>query len=161
MFEAAKPKPRLEPRPVTIELRDGRRLTGVLHLRRKDTAEAMLRNAMPFLTVKTPQGELAINRDNIAALLLGDEAVQAKPAAPKNDNPKGAFDPCRILQVRPGASPEELKSAWRRRMNEVHPDKLRGRGCSEWLIAAAEDEAAEVNAAYEALSNLRQQQQSA
>lgn len=157
MFEPGTPQKDLKPRPVTIELRDGRRLRGVLQLPRRETAETLLRRATPFLTIRTSQGDIAINRDMIAALLLGDEADEAAAASralPATAQRIG-FDPCRILRVSPGASRDDIRTAWRKRISECHPDKVRAKGASASVIAAAERQAAQVNAAYQTLISLR------
>lgn len=163
MFDAFKTAPRTVPKPVVIELRDGRRLRGTLQLPVAETAETLLRKAMPFLTIRTSKGDIAINRDNIAALLLGEDAM-AQTAKPANDQeaprqpstpPGWGFDPCRILDVRPGASRDEIKTAWRKRIAECHPDRVRARGASDDVIAAAQRQAALVNSAYQSLICLR------
>lgn len=163
MFESRTPKKALDPRAVTIELRDGRKLRGVLQLPRHETAETLLRRATPFLTIRTGQGDIAINRDMISALLLGNDkeaaadikTAGAAASSPKRPQKVTGFDPCRILQVRPGASRDEIKSAWRKRISECHPDKVRARGSADHVVAAAERQAAQVNAAYQTLLSLR------
>lgn len=161
MFDALRKSSRLETRAVVIELRDGRRLRGNLQLSKHETADTLLRRAGPFLTIRTPKGDVAINRDNIGALLLGEDAIEkalSRPAqstnrtsAPASPRPSRAFDPCRVLGVRPTASREEIKAAWRSRIAECHPDRVRTIGASADQIAAAHRQAAQVNAAYQAL----------
>lgn len=168
-----------KPRPVTIELRDGRKLTGYLRLAEHQTSASLMGSKKPFLTIRTRSGDLSLARNMIAAILIGQEGedVQAKDAPKpraKSANPQaarrpfrprpanqgkpfalrageGSFDPCRILGVRPGATNEELKSAWRRRIAECHPDKIAGQGAGDDVVQAAQTKAAQVNAAYQAL----------
>jgi DnaJ-domain-containing protein 1 len=169
MFESAVPRQKLTPRPVVIHLRDGRRFKGVLNLRASESVGSLLERSNPFLTVRTSSGEIAIARDQIAAMMLGDrEAETRSEAAPERPRHRrgtgkprasaayGGNDPCRILDVRPGASQEELKAAWRRRIQECHPDKIRGRGAAEDVVRAAQVEAAQVNAAYRTLMAMRE-----
>lgn len=194
MFKTAKMDSSLSVRPVVIELRDGRRMTGTLHLPRTETAASLLGRAKPFFVVRTPTGDIAINSADIRALLLDEEARRAMPGrgnadreeprradatvvSPRRDAFKkprkapagerrerrsswkpvgaGGFDPCRILGVQPGASAEELKAAWRRRMAECHPDKVQGRGFGDDIVAAAQARAALVNQAYQSLMAMR------
>ena len=164
MFDAFKTAPRHVPKPVVIELRDGRRLRGTLQLPVQETAETLLRKAMPFLTIRTQKGDIAINRDNIAALLLGEEAkapeapktrVRPKVKAQPATHQEHGFDPCRILNVRPGATRHEIKTAWRKRIAECHPDSVRSRGGSDDVVAAAQRQAALVNSAYQALIGVK------
>lgn len=159
MFADRLTKERRAARPVTIELRDGRRLTGTLQLPENLTAQQLLRRATPFLTIRTPQGDLALNRSMISALLLGDEAVRAqdeeKAKVAEPVRPITGTDPCRILNVRPGASRDEIKAAWRKRISQCHPDKVAGRGAADDIVAAAQAQAAAVNAAYRSLMAMR------
>ena len=164
MFQTARPKNHKVPRPVRIELRDGRVLRGTLMLSRSETTTSLLGKASPFLTVKTADGELGINRDAIAAILLGDAETSSeapKPqrarAHPLDGEDDKVADPCRVLRVRPGATEAELKSAWKARMQQVHPDKLQSSGAAPSIIAAAQREAALVNEAYEKLREARQE----
>ncbi|GGY53028.1 J domain-containing protein [Parvularcula lutaonensis] len=169
MFEAVKAKKSTTPRQVRIALRDGRVMSGVLHLKPTDTASSLLAKAMPFLTIRTSRGEIAINRADIASFEVGGTAAQDQ-AAPKPANDKAhaaharpiapakaqwGFDPCRILDVRPGASREELKAAWRKRISECHPDRVSARGASEDVVKAAQRQAALVNSAYQTLLAMR------
>jgi hypothetical protein len=177
-FQPTEPQPR-ESRAVTIELRGGRRLTGVLNLPKRATTETLLGTASPFLTIRTSRGDLAINREEIVAILLEEprpapeEALRRQARMDVREEalrvmrerrrrgftsssraPLSAHqgvDPCRVLKVRPGASQEELRSAWRQRIREIHPDKLRSEGRPDDVVAAAEREAAIVNSAYQTL----------
>ncbi len=53
-----------------------------------------------------------------------------------------------ILGVRPGASLQEIKAAWRKKMQECHPDHCAGNPESE---ARAHEQAQELNLAYQEL----------
>ncbi|MEM1409996.1 MAG: hypothetical protein AAGG79_04530, partial [Pseudomonadota bacterium] len=70
MFEKAHIKPSMKHRQIIIELRDGRTLKGRLLLPSLMSAEGLLARATPFLTIRTPDGDVAMHRDLIAALLL-------------------------------------------------------------------------------------------
>ena len=61
----------------------------------------------------------------------------------------------RVLGVRPQASDEEVKIAYRRLMNQHHPDKLVARGLPVSMIGVAEQRTREVRAAYEQLNTQR------
>lgn len=165
MFQKARLKSNVQPRPVVIELRDGRTLRGRLQLAAEMRAETLLSKAGQFLTIRTPKGDVAINRDMISALLIGEEDIanfrqgkgqkdEKKQNIEQSKTARG-YDPCRILRVRPGATQAELKAAWRERIQECHPDRVRGGGHHESVVQAAQREAAMVNAAYQTLKSLR------
>jgi DnaJ like chaperone protein len=55
----------------------------------------------------------------------------------------------RVLGVAPEASNEDVKTAYRRLMNQHHPDKLVARGLPESMAGVAEQKTQEIRAAYE------------
>jgi DnaJ like chaperone protein len=61
----------------------------------------------------------------------------------------------RVLGVTPGASNDEVKTAYRRLMNQHHPDKLVARGLPESMIGVAEQKTHEVRSAYEQIREQR------
>ena len=61
----------------------------------------------------------------------------------------------RILGVTPDASDTEVKKAYRRLMNEHHPDKLAGRGLPESMREMAEERTREIGAAWERVEAAR------
>ncbi len=61
-----------------------------------------------------------------------------------------------VLGVEPGASDEEVKTAYRRLMNQHHPDKLVSRGLPESMMGVAERKTQEIRAAYERIKARRE-----
>ena len=61
----------------------------------------------------------------------------------------------RVLGVAPQASNEEVKTAYRRLMNQHHPDKLVARGLPESMVGVAEQKTHEVRTAYERIKTQR------
>jgi DnaJ like chaperone protein len=61
----------------------------------------------------------------------------------------------RVLGVSTEASNEEVKTAYRRLMNQHHPDKLVARGLPESMIGVAEQKTHEVRTAYEKIKTQR------
>jgi DnaJ like chaperone protein len=61
----------------------------------------------------------------------------------------------RVLGVTAQASNEEVKTAYRRLMNQHHPDKLVARGLPESMIGVAEQKTHEVRTAYERIKTQR------
>jgi DnaJ like chaperone protein len=66
-----------------------------------------------------------------------------------------AADAYRVLGLEPGASDGEVKLAYRRLMNQHHPDKLRARGMPESMIPVAEAKTREIRAAWDTLRAAR------
>jgi len=55
----------------------------------------------------------------------------------------------RVLGLEPDASDSDAKLAYRRLMNQHHPDKLRARGMPDSMIPVAEEKTREIRAAWE------------
>lgn len=64
-------------------------------------------------------------------------------------------DAYRVLGLEPVASNAEVKLAYRRLMNQHHPDKLRSRGMPESMIPVAEAKTREIRAAWDTLRAAR------
>lgn len=75
----------------------------------------------------------------------GKPDESARPFPPSANHAKAWHE---ILGVPPFATLDEIKTAYRRRMTEYHPDKVAGLG--DELRALAEAKSKEINAAYEA-----------
>ena len=60
-----------------------------------------------------------------------------------------------MLGVADDASNDEVKKAYRRLMNQHHPDKLVARGLPQSMIGIAEQKTHEVRTAYEKLQSRR------
>lgn len=61
----------------------------------------------------------------------------------------------RALAVEPSASDRDVKTAYRRLMNQHHPDKLVSQGLPESMIDMAEQKTHEIRAAYERIKGQR------
>jgi DnaJ like chaperone protein len=61
----------------------------------------------------------------------------------------------RVLGITPQASNDEVKTAYRRLMNQHHPDKLVARGLPQSMIGVAEQKTYEVRTAYERIKTQR------
>jgi DnaJ like chaperone protein len=66
-----------------------------------------------------------------------------------------AADAYRVLGLEPAASDAEVKLAYRRLMNQHHPDKLRSRGMPESMIPIAEAKTREIRSAWDTLRAAR------
>lgn len=60
-----------------------------------------------------------------------------------------------ILNIRSDASDSEVKKAYRRLMNQYHPDKLVAKGLPEEMMKLAEEKTHEIRVAYEKIQHAR------
>jgi len=65
---------------------------------------------------------------------------------------RAAYD---LLAVTPNVSDQDLKKAYRRQMNQHHPDKLVSKGMPEEMIDIATEKTQEIKAAYELIKEER------
>lgn len=87
---------------------------------------------------------------------IREERLRARGArrAPRQrTNPLA--DAYRTLGVKPSASDDEVKRAYREKAKSCHPDVLRSQGASERKVAEATEKMAKVNAAWTAISKER------
>ena len=75
-----------------------------------------------------------------------------EPAKPRAELLKEAYQ---ALGVAESASDAEVKKAYRRQMNQHHPDKLVARGLPEDMIKIATEKTQEIKAAYETIMQSR------
>ena len=70
----------------------------------------------------------------------------------REDALKEAYD---VLSAKPEDNDRELKKAYRRQMNQHHPDKLVSRGMPEEMVKMATEKTQEIKAAYELIVSTR------
>ena len=76
------------------------------------------------------------------------------PGAPGRTRPS-LDDAYRTLGLEPGTGFDEVKKAYRRLMNQHHPDKLVSKGLPEEMIAVATEKTQKIKAAYEQIKEAR------
>jgi DnaJ like chaperone protein len=87
-----------------------------------------------------------------ALLRMQQYARQSPEARPTIDKLGQAYD---VLGVTRDASDAEVTKAYRRLMNQNHPDKLVARGLPESMMKVAEEKTRQVRAAYEVVREAR------
>jgi len=86
------------------------------------------------------------------ALLRMQQAARRPEARPTVDRVAEAYE---VLGVSRNASDAEVTKAYRRLMNQNHPDKLVARGLPESMMKVAEEKTRQIRAAYELLREAR------
>lgn len=100
--------------------------------------------------------ELDIGRVELAqleAMLRAQRGFRQSPAGDADKSRVGSA--YAVLGVKPDASNDEIKTAYRRQMNRNHPDKIAANDPDAAEIRAAEKRTREVRAAYELLKTRR------
>jgi DnaJ like chaperone protein len=87
-----------------------------------------------------------------ALMRMQQSSRQPPEARPKVDKVAQAYE---VLGVTIAASDAEVTKAYRRLMNQNHPDKLVARGLPESMTKVAEEKTRQVRAAYEVLREAR------
>jgi DnaJ like chaperone protein len=101
---------------------------------------------------------LRFPRDRFESLAAAAQAHVGSAGAHQDRNaaPQASLENAyRILSLRPMASNEEVKRAYRRLINRHHPDKLSGQGLSEHAIRHATTQTREITVAYLCIRNAR------
>jgi DnaJ like chaperone protein len=79
----------------------------------------------------------------------GPQAEPQGAGGSVNEAPTGKLDPFEVLNLHRGASPEEIKLAYREMLSKYHPDKVSHLG--EDFQKIAHEKAVDIQRAYEAL----------
>ena len=95
--------------------------------------------------VELAQIEALIRLQHMRARQTGGQPVAPAPIE----------DAYRVLGVTADATDRDVKTAYRRLMNQHHPDKLRARGMPESMIPVAEEKTREIRAAYDRVRTVR------
>lgn len=96
-------------------------------------------------------GRLALA--HLEALVRMRRAQGSAPAPPsREDTLAAAYS---ALGIQPSATDREVKTAYRRLMNQHHPDKQMARGLPQSMLGMAEARTREIRAAYEAIKAAR------
>lgn len=99
--------------------------------------------------------------DELGFSVLDFERLDAMIRAEQNAGHGGSVDHVSlenayaILNIRSDASDSEVKRAYRRLMNQHHPDKLVAKGLPEEMMKLAEEKTHEIRVAYEKIQSAR------
>ena len=99
-------------------------------------------------------GTLGFSRAEYAAILQRQQAGQHMHQQ-RPDSAAALNDAYKLLGIAKTAPDTEVKKAYRRLMNQHHPDKLVAKGLPEEMMAMANQKAMDIKAAYELIKNSR------
>lgn len=122
------------------------------------TPSARIKNLLQHISIKLGLG--GIDFSHIEAMLYGHwqqrSSYQHHYQPPPQQNPQTslseAYD---ILGAAQSASDADIKKAYRRKMNENHPDKLTSKGLPKEMIELATEKTQQIKAAYEQIKRHR------
>lgn len=134
----------------TIELDDGRRISGRFLIAQSKSLIEILNGPTQFIEFEPFDGEIeVISKAAIRSLKTIATPGGRNPAAMIR-NPD-SFNPFDILGVEKGASREELRSAYRKKSMNYHPDRFAQTELPREVMTYLEVMARRINAAYEVL----------
>ena len=96
--------------------------------------------------------QLGFSRADYEAILQGIRAQQHAHTAQQGMSLEDAY---KLLSVPSSASDQDVKKAYRRQMNQHHPDKLVSKGLPEEMMELANRKAQDIKTAYEAIKASR------
>ena len=111
-----------------------------------DTLADILNNGQPFVELELLEEKRLIAKNAI----MDAREIMREPAR--------RIDPYRILRIQRGASFEEVREAWKKRMKSCHPDRIAALGVDEEIEFAARRATQKINTAYdEIVTELKEQ----
>ena len=133
---------------VQVELHNGSQLLGVLFLRRDQRMSDLLNDQRDFLPLETTDG-LIINlaKAYVAKVVQLGQIATAETSA----------DPYMILGVDSGASDDEIRKTYHRRVQNYHPDVIQGAGLPPEFVDLANTQMARINDAYQRIVAMREE----
>ncbi|MBT8061134.1 MAG: co-chaperone DjlA [Gammaproteobacteria bacterium] len=99
--------------------------------------------------------ELGIGRVELAQIEALIRGRGRFANGPRRDDPEQLAKAYAALGVAPSANDKEVKTAYRRLMNQHHPDKLVAKGLPESMMTVAKEKTREIRAAYDLIKARR------
>lgn len=154
--------------PLDRRIAEFRKITGARRSLYRAFAEIQIQAALAAGSIHQDAREviwrvasqLGVSRVELAQIealirLQSMRAGQAGAGSPATSDQPDIEAAYRVLGVDSSASDREIKTAYRRLMNQHHPDKLRARGMPDSMIPVAEEKTREIRAAYDAAKAAR------
>ncbi|PIE41763.1 MAG: co-chaperone DjlA [Gammaproteobacteria bacterium] len=105
-------------------------------------------------------GSIRFRVKRLEAIVRSSQAFQEfksqhSETGTEDDPQKDLLRAYQVLAIEPTVTDEELKKAYRRLMNQHHPDKLVSKGLPESMVEMAKERTQAIRAAYEEIRNYR------
>jgi len=135
----------------SIELTDGRRVSGRFLISRSKALIDILNGTTQFLEFEPYDGDVEIiAKSSIQSLRMISVPSGREPSTFIQDN--GNFNPYDILGIEKGADRAEVRAAFHKSAKSYHPDRYSNADLPQEVMSYLEAMARRVNAAYEVLS---------
>jgi len=135
----------------SIELDDGRRVSGRFLIARSKTLLDTLNGAAQFVEFEPYDGEKeVIAKSSIRSLRMISVPKGRNPAKIIADG--NSFDPHKILGLEKGASRADVRSAYHKLSKTYHPDRYSSAELPDEVVTYLDAMVRRINAAYEILS---------
>jgi hypothetical protein len=135
----------------SIELNDGRQVSGRFLISRSKTLIDILNGTAQFMEFEPYDGDVEIiAKSSIRSLRMISVPRGREPSTFIQDN--GNFNPYDILGIEKGASRSEVRAAFHKSAKSYHPDRYSNAELPQEVMSYLETMARRVNAAYEVLS---------
>ena len=125
---------------VQIETMAGKSFVGEVFVAQGERLADVLNDSRGFLPLLMADGQVS----NIAKSTVAMASVVA-------EQPQERTDPYKYLRIQRGASFQEVRSAWMKRLKACHPDLLASMDLDEEIIYTARRVSQKLNDAYDAI----------
>lgn len=125
---------------VEVEIDGGVVLRGSFFVSQRQRLPALLNDDRQFLPFETSDGLITIVRKQVLRRVTPVHQMAAAPTG---------VDPCEILGVTLDATFEEVRDAYRHKVQQYHPDRLSAAGMPKEFVQMANERTACINDAYD------------
>ena len=117
-----------------------------------DAERGVMLSVCQFLGIPRPYFEQLLSMVTAQQHFAGSGGRGSHYVPPSGASVEDAY---KVLGVPASASDDEVKKAYRRQMNQHHPDKLVAKGLPEEMLKIATEKTQEIKAAYELIKHSR------
>ncbi len=144
MFDKNKPIRDKQKIRSSLKLKDAETIEGYFFCTQSERVNDMLNDERAFFPFESVGGDLYV---------ISISSVEMAVPKDQSADTNVTHDPYMILRVSPDATLEEVKQAFRKRMQEYHPDRFSQVELPEELRVMANDMASRITTAYKRLSD--------